>query len=263
MRLFDTHAHYWDPRFCDELGNAELDALLRELLSGSVPHIVNVATDPASARLAVTQAKRYDGMLTALGIHPNDGQALADPEAALAEIEALLRDPRSKAVALGEIGLDYHYDGTDKDKQKALFRSQMHLAERLSLPVVIHDRDAHGDCLDIVSEFPNVKGIFHSFSGSAEMARELTKRGYCISFSGTVSFKNAARVREVAASVSHDRLLIETDCPYLAPHPHRGTLNHSGYLAFTNEALAAAVGLTPEETAELTFENARRVFNLE
>ncbi len=260
MRLFDTHAHYWDPRFCDELGPAELDALLRELLSGSVPHIVNVATDPASARLAVAQAQRYDGMLTALGIHPNDGQALSDPDAALAEIEALLRDPTSMAVALGEIGLDYHYDGTDKEKQKALFRAQMHLAERLSLPVVIHDRDAHGDCLDIVSEFPHVTGIFHSFSGSAEMARELTKRGYYISFSGTVSFKNAARVREVAASVPKDRLLIETDCPYLAPHPHRGRLNHSGYLALTNEALASAIGLLPEETAELTFENARRVF---
>ncbi|MBQ2719606.1 MAG: TatD family hydrolase, partial [Clostridia bacterium] len=204
----------------------------------------------------------YGGMLTALGIHPNDGQALSDPAAALGEIKALLRDPASRAVALGEIGLDYHYDGTDKEKQKALFRAQMAMAERLSLPVVIHDRDAHGDCFDVVLEFPRVTGIFHSFSGSAEMARELTKRGYYISFSGTVSFKNAARIREVAASVPKDRLLIETDCPYLAPPPHRGKLNHSGYLPFTNAALAEAIGLSPEECAALTFENARRVFGI-
>ncbi len=262
MRLFDTHAHYWDPRFCDELGTAELDALLTELLSRPVPHIVNVATDPRSARLAIAMAGRYEGMLTALGIHPNDGQALSDPEVALREIETLLSDPASRAVALGEIGLDYHYDDTDKDKQKNLFRAQMQMAERLSLPVVIHDRDAHGDCFDIVCEFPKVHGIFHSYSGSAEMARELVKRGYYISFSGTVSFKNAARVREAAFTVSRDHLLIETDCPYLAPHPYRGKLNHSGYLTFTNEALADAIGLSPEECADLTFRNACRVFGL-
>ncbi len=262
MRLFDTHAHYWDPRFCDELGTAELDALLGELLSGDVPHIVNVATDPRSARLAIAMADRYEGMLTALGIHPNDGQALPDPEEALREIEALLSTPASHAVALGEIGLDYHYDDTDKPKQKALFRAQMAMAERLSLPVVIHDRDAHGDCFDIVCEFPRVHGIFHSYSGSAEMARDLARRGYYISFSGTVSFKNAARVREAAAAVPYDRLLIETDCPYLAPHPYRGKLNHSGYLPYTNEALAEAVGLSPEDCAALTYRNACRVFGL-
>ena len=262
MKLFDTHAHYWDTRFADELGTAELDSLLSGLLTGDVPYIVNVATDPASARLAVAQAVRYHGMLTAIGIHPNDGQNLADPEAALAEIEALLCDPASRAVALGEIGLDYHYEDTDREKQQALFRAQMRLAERLSLPVVIHDRDAHGDCVSIVREFPNVHGVFHSFSGSAEMARELCSLGYYISFSGTVSFKNAERVRGAAAAVPKDRLLIETDCPYLTPHPYRGRLNHSGYLSYTNAALAAAVGLTPEECAALTTANAKRIFRL-
>lgn len=263
MKLFDTHAHFWDTRFENELGTAELDSLLAGLLGGDVPHIVNVATDPASARLCIAQAIRFPGMYTALGIHPNDGQLLPDPDAALAEIEALLRDPASRAVALGEIGLDYHYDGTDKQKQAALFRAQMAMAERLSLPVVIHDRDAHGDCMDVVREFPGVRGIFHSYSGSAEMARELCARGYYLSFSGPVSFKNADRLRAVAATVPHDRLLIETDCPYLTPHPHRGKLNHSGYLIHTNEALAAAVGLTAEECAALTYENACRVFGLD
>ena len=262
MKLFDTHAHYWDTRFESELGTAELDSLLTALLSGDVPQIVNVATDPESAHLAIAQATRYAGMYTALGIHPNDGQRLADPEGGLAEIEGLLCDTASRAVALGEIGLDYHYEDTDREKQIALFRAQMQMAERLSLPVVIHDRDAHGDTMEIVREFPRVTGIFHSYSGSAEMARELVSRGYYLSFSGPVSFKNADRVRAVAATVPHDRLLIETDCPYLAPHPHRGKLNHSGYLVHTNEALAAAVGLSPEACAELTSRNACRVFGL-
>lgn len=262
MPFFDTHAHYWDRRFDGELGRAETDALLDALLGGEVPHIVDVATDPDSARLAIAEAARHPGMYTALGIHPNDGQVLAEPDRALNEIETLLRDPSSRAVALGEIGLDYHYEDTDKPRQKALFRAQMQMAERLSLPVVIHDRDAHGDCVAIVREFPGVRGIFHSFSGSAEMARELCSLGYYISFSGTVSFKNAERVRSVAAAVPHDRLLIETDCPYLAPHPHRGKLNHSGYLTFTNAALAAAIGLTAEECATLTYRNACRVFGL-
>lgn len=262
MQFFDTHAHYWDTRFANELGTAELDALLSELFATSVPRMVNVATDVLSARLAVSQAVRYPGMYTALGIHPNDGQDISDPSSALAEIEAMLRAPSSRAVALGEIGLDYHYEGTDKLRQHALFRAQMAMAERLSLPVVIHDRDAHGDCLAVVREYPRVRGIFHSFSGSAEMARELCALGYYISFSGTVSFKNAERVRAVAAAVPRDRLLIETDCPYLAPHPHRGKLNHSGYLAFTNEALAGAVGLSPAECAALTYRNACRAFGI-
>lgn len=262
MPLFDTHAHFWDSRFAAEYGAAETEALIDDLLSGEVPYIVNVATDPASAQLAIAQAVRHPGMLTALGIHPNDGQNIADPDEALSEIEALLCDPASRAVALGEIGLDYHYEDTNREKQQAIFRAQMRLAERLSLPVVIHDRDAHGDCVAIVREFPNVRGIFHSFSGSAEMARELCSLGYYISFSGTVSFKNAERVRGAAAAVPKDRLLIETDCPYLAPHPHRGKLNHSGYLAYTNAALAAAVGLSAEECAALTTENAKRIFGI-
>ena len=262
MHYIDTHAHYWDTRFENEIGAQETEGLLDALLGNDLLAIVNVATDPASARLAIAQAGRHAGMVTALGIHPNDGQALADPDAALTEIEVMLRDPASRAVAVGEIGLDYHYDGTDKPRQQALFRAQMAMAERLSLPVVIHDRDAHGDCLAIVREFPNVIGVFHSYSGSGEMARELCALGYYISFSGPVSFKNAERVRAAAAAVPRDRLLIETDCPYLAPHPHRGKINHSGYLSYTNAALAATVGLTEEACAALTVENARRLFGI-
>ena len=263
MQYFDSHAHLWDNRFVAELGTEETEALIASLLAGEVPYIVNVATDPGTARLAIAQASRYAGMYTALGIHPNDGQELSDPAGALLELEALLRAPASRAVALGEIGLDYHYDNTDKEKQKALFHAQMQMAERLSLPVVIHDREAHGDTVAVVREYPRVTGIFHSFSGSAEMAKELCSLGYYISFSGTVSFKNAERVRAAAAAVPRERLLIETDCPYLTPHPYRGKLNHPGYLAYTNAALAEALGLTPEECARLTTETALRVFGIQ
>lgn len=262
MRLFDTHAHFWDARFAAELGKEGTDALLAKLLEGEVPHIVNVATDLASCHLAIAGARRHGGMLTALGIHPTDGQALADPYAELEAIEALLADPASHAVAIGEIGLDYHYPDTRREAQLSLFRAQMQMARSLAMPVVIHDRDAHRDVMTVVREFPDVVGIFHSFSGDGDMARELAERGYYLSFSGTVSFKSADGVREAAAAVPHECLLLETDAPYLAPHPHRGKLNHSGYLTFTNAALAAAVGLTPEECAELTYANACRIFGL-
>jgi TatD DNase family protein len=201
-------------------------------------------------------------MYTAVGIHPSDTRELFDMEAELSEIRKLLTDPRSKCVALGEIGLDYHYDGTDKEKQMRYFEAQMKLAEELSLPVVIHDRESHEDVMTVVRRFPKVRGILHSFSGSVEMARELVSFGYYISFSGTLTFTNARRPCEVAAAVPADRILIETDCPYLAPHPKRGTLNHSGNLNLTNRRLSEILGISEEESAVLTENNARRIFNL-
>ena len=142
------------------------------------------------------------------------------------------------------------------------FREQLKLAEQVDLPVIIHDREAQGDCFETVLDFPRVRGVFHSYSGSAEMARELVKRGWYISFSGVVSFKNAERVREVVKTIPHDRLLIETDCPYLAPHPMRGKLNHSGYLHYTAEAVAGAIGIPFEEVARITSDNAKRLFSV-
>ncbi len=262
MRFFDSHAHYWDSRFEEELGKEETDALLSSLLANEVPRIVNVATSPETALLTVSQAQKYDGMLTALGIHPSDCQQLRSIDDALLSIEGMLKDPRSKAVALGEIGLDYHYEDTQKEKQQLYFREQLKLAERLALPVVIHDRDAHGDILRILSEFPSVSGILHSYSGSAEMAKELIGLGYYISFSGTVTFKNAERVRKVASALPPDRLLIETDCPYLSPDPYRGRLNHSGRLSLTLAALASAVGIEAEAYAETVYQNTLRAYRL-
>ncbi len=259
ITYFDSHAHFYDERF-EEEHEGGADDLIKSHLGKDVSYIVNVGTSPDTCRVAIEQAKRYDNMYTAIGIHPSDARFITDMDAALAEIEALISDNASKCIALGEIGLDYHYDGTDKEMQKRFFKAQMEMAERLDLPVVIHDRESHEDVMSIIKEYPNVKGILHSFSGSSEMAKELTALGYYISFSGTVTFTNARRPKEAAAAVPTDRLLIETDCPYLAPHPLRGTLNHSGNLFYICKALAQIKGISEEEMAKITTENAKRIF---
>ena len=172
----------------------------------------------------------------------------------------MLADKKVRAV--GEIGLDYHYPDTDKERQSKWLEAQLTLAEELDIPVIIHDRDAHGDCFDAVCAHPRVRGVFHSYSGSAEMALDLIRRGWYISFSGTVTFKNAARVAGVCAALPHDRVFIETDAPYLAPHPHRGKLNHSGYLTYTVSRIAELWGMSVEEVARITVENARAFYGI-
>lgn len=262
MKYFDSHAHYYDERFSEELDTGA-DELIGALLRDTVSYIINVGTSPKTSRLAIEQAKKYENMYTAIGIHPGDSQYIEESfEEALADIEALILDKGNKCVALGEIGLDYHYPDTDKGLQMKYFKAQMALAEKLSLPVVIHDRDAHGDVMEVIREFPNVRGVLHSFSGSAEMAEELVKLGYMISFSGTLTFKNARRPREVAVAIPKEKILIETDAPYLAPHPERGTLNHSGKLVHTNAVLAELLALSEEEAASLTEKNAKEFFGL-
>ena len=261
MKYFDSHAHYYDERFSSEC-DMGVDNLLGSLFENNVSFIINVGTSPETSKEAINQAKKYDNMYTALGIHPSDARFIDDFDSALAEISDMIKDKTNKCVAYGEIGLDYHYPDTNKEMQIDLFRRQMKMAEELSLPVVIHDRDAHEDVMTVIKEFPNVKGILHSFSGSREMAKELVKLGYMISFSGTVTFKNARKPKEAASDVPLDMLLIETDAPYLAPHPLRGTLNHSGNLEYTNRALAEIKGVSEEEMASVTEANARRVFKI-
>ena len=261
MKYFDSHAHYYDERFESEI-NESVDTLIDALLQDSVSYIVNIGTSPSTSRLAIEQAKRHANMYTAIGIHPSDTRFLSDIDSELAEIESLICDPENKCVCLGEIGLDYHYEGTDKEKQMEYFERQMLLAEKLGLPVSIHDREAHGDVMDVIRRHPNVKGILHSFSGSPEMAEELVRLGYYISFSGTLTFTNAKKPREVATVLPKDKVLIETDCPYLTPHPHRGKTNHSGYLSYTNAVLAGIWGVSEEECARITEENARRILGI-
>lgn len=261
MKYFDSHAHYYDERFSEECKEG-VDTLIDTLLTNSVSYIVNVGTSPDTSREAVAQAKRHKNMYTAIGIHPSDTRFLSDIDAELFEIEAMILDPESKCVLLGEIGLDYHYPDTDKEKQMLYFERQMLLAEKLDIPICIHDREAHGDVMDVIRRHPNVCGILHSFSGSAEMAEELVALGYMISFSGTLTFTNARKPREVAARIPRESVLIETDCPYLAPHPERGTLNHSGKLAYTNATLAAIWGISPEECSRITEENAKNFLKI-
>lgn len=260
-KMFDSHAHYYDERFERETGGT--DALLQSLFATDVCGIINIGTDPENSREVVREAARWEGMYATVGIHPGDGQRQADIDAALAEIEELLKNAKEKKiVALGEIGLDYHYDDTDREKQAYFFEKQLELAEKYGMPVVIHDREAHGDCFDAVCRHPNVTGVFHSYSGSAEMARDLVRRGWYISFSGVITFKNAPKVREAVAATPLDRILIETDAPYLAPVPHRGKLNHSGLMRYTAEAIAAVKGITTDALIRVTRENAKRLFKI-
>ena len=261
MKFFDSHAHYWDSRFDSET-EAGVDALLNELFTESVSGIVNVGTNWETTLLSIQQAKKYPHMYVAGGIHPGD----IPEDASVDDLESvwvpLFQEPENKLVALGEIGLDYHYTPFDKMRQLAFFEAQMMLAEQLSLPVVIHDREAHGDSFDMICRFPNVTGVFHSYSGSAEMAKALVSRGYRISFSGTVSFKNARVVKEAACAIPKEAVLIETDAPYLTPHPYRGRMNHSGYLAYTAEAISELWNTSVSDVAQITEQNAKDFFKI-
>ncbi len=266
----DTHAHYFDRRFADLEGG--LDNLLNSHAFRSVTRaVINVGTCPRTNALAVEQAARYPWMVAAVGIHPEDAQGLPDGEALdpedeliglaayLADKQALVED---KIVAIGEIGLDYHWEPMDKRLQQAFFDGQMEIARDTGLPVIVHDREAHGDCFDTVLRYPAVRGVFHGYSGSAELAKELVKRGWYIAFGGPVTFKNAERVRAVAKSVPLEALLLETDCPYMAPVPHRGKINHSAYIPHIAEVVSELHGVTADELADITNANAERLFGL-
>lgn len=259
MNIFDTHAHYNDRRF-DE----DREAVLAEVLSSDSPvkKILNAGTNIESSLESIALAEKYPGIYASVGVHPSDSRLVAhDEEGSLTQFRTMLDHP--KVVAIGEIGLDYHYDFTDQETQRRWFRLQMQLAAETGYPVIIHDRDAHGDCMDIIREFPSVKGILHSFSGSPEMARQLTDKGWYISFSGVVTFKNASKVLDAVRIVPDELLLIETDCPYLAPVPMRGKTNRSDYTVYTAAAVADARGMDHEALAALTYRNACRVYRIQ
>ena len=265
IELFDSHAHYFD-RKLDEIGGAD-KVLREEVFCGKVRRVINVGTNNKTNLLCIEQAVRYKGMYAAVGIHPEDVSFCGDISAELDKLAEIIGDRENrrqkKIVALGEIGLDYHYEGFDKALQAEYFDAQMDMAHSLELPVIIHDREAHGDCFETVLRHKGVRGVFHSYSGSAEMAAELIKRGWYISFSGVVTFKNAPRVREVVSRTPIDKMLIETDCPYLAPVPYRGRINHSGLVEYTAAAIAEIKGITLEEVARMTYKNASELFGLQ
>lgn len=259
LPIFDTHAHYNDSRFDDEIDGGK-DSVLAVLLSENVKHIVNAGTNPASSRECIALAEKYPQLYATAGIHPGDINPADDIDAVMEELRGLLAHP--KVCALGEIGLDYYWDDQPREVQKLWFRRQLELARELKMPVTVHDRDAHGDIIDILWEYPEVTGEFHSFSGSAEMARQLVNRGWYISFSGVITFKNAARLAEIVPTVPLDRVMIETDAPYLAPVPYRGKLNHSGLMEYTAVRAAELYGITAEEFCRHAYENACRFFGI-
>ena len=252
--LFDTHAHY-DARQFD----SDRDAVLSALPGLGVGLVVNPGCDLESSRRAVALAEQYPFVYAAVGVHPEDCADWQDGDVEeLRELSA-----RPKVVAVGEIGLDYYWEeNPPRELQKRVFRAQMALARELDLPVIVHDREAHGDSLDIIREFPQVRGVFHCFSGSVEMAQELVRRGWMISFTGVLTYKNARKAVEAARAIPMDRLMIETDSPYMAPVPHRGERNHSGFVVHTCQRLAEIKGIDPEECARITMENGKRFFQI-
>ncbi len=260
IKYFDTHAHLHDTRYeSSEWGST--DGMINAAVEAGLVGAVNIGTNLEDAKRAIEFAERYPFIYAAVGMYPSEAQYAGNMlDSQLCEIEQILSHP--KVVALGEIGLDYHYDDTDKEVQQYAFDAQMQMADRLSIPVVIHDRDAHGDTMDTIRKYSKVRGVMHSFSGSAEMARQLASLGWSISFSGPVTYKNAAKVKEAAAIVPNEALLVETDSPYLPPVPHRGKTNYPGYVAYTVRALAEIRGVSEEEIANLTVNNAKRFFNI-
>ncbi len=253
MKLFDCHAHYNDRRF-----DADRDPLLRQLFFGDVVGIVEAGTDLASSRRALDLAEQYESLYAAVGIYPHETHLA--PADAIEQLEKLLAHP--KAVAIGEIGLDYHYDDSPKETQLQWLDAQMELAKKTGYPVCIHDREAHGDCLDAVRRHKGVVGMFHSFSGSAEMAKELVRQGWYLSFSGPVTFHNANKLKEAVQVVPADRLLLETDSPYLTPVPLRGQRNCSDYIRHTAGVIADLRGIDVEALTAQAAENAKAFYRI-
>ena len=254
MPIFDTHAHYDDSRF-----DGDRDAVLAALPEAGVELVLDPGCDLPSSRAAAALAERYGHVYAAAGIHPENCAGFQDAD--LAALRQLLAQP--KVAAIGEIGLDYYWaENPPRDFQQMVFRKQLALAEELELPVIVHDREAHGDSLSIIREFPAVTGVFHCFSGSPEMAGELLKRGWYLGFDGPITYKNARRAPEVAAITPLERMVVETDAPYLSPVPVRGRRNDSRYLPHVIAKLAEWKGVTPEEMTRITCENGKRLFRL-
>ena len=252
--LFDTHAHM-DDRSFDE----DREELLAALPGKGISLLMNPGCSYESSLNAIALAEGYDYIYAAVGSHPDVADEVDE---ALIEKYRNLCSQHPRVKAIGEIGLDYHYEDIPRDIQKRAFRLQMELARELELPVIVHEREAHEDGLKIVDEFPTVKGVFHCYSGSLEMAKELIKRGWYIGFTGVLTFKNARKAIEVAAEIPLDRIVIETDCPYMAPVPFRGKRNDPGLVCHMANKLAELRDLTPEEAARITLENGKRLYRI-
>ena len=250
---FDTHAHYDDRAF-----DADRLSLLEAVHAMGVDLVLDPGCTAESSRAALALAERFPFVYAAVGIHPEEREdATIENYETVCELAA-----HPRCLAIGEIGLDYYWDAGHKEEQKQLFRRQIQLALELDKPVIVHDREAHGDCLEIVRDYPELRGVFHCYSGSAEMAKELLKRGWYLGFDGPVTYKNARKTLEVLEICPLDRILIETDSPYLSPVPMRGKRNDSRNLRYVVEKIGEVKGERPERIAALTMENGKRLFGL-
>lgn len=252
--LFDTHAHFDDEQF-----DADRDEVLKGLKSYGVGNIVNIGSSMKTSRTSVALAEKYDFVYAAVGVHPSETGELCETD--IDELKRLAANPKVRAI--GEIGLDYHYpDDVEPSIQKKWFVRQLELAKELNMPVVIHDRESKGECLEILKEHKISNGVVHCFSGSAETAREILKLGMMISFTGVLTFKNAKKAIAACAAVPLDRLMIETDCPYMSPEPHRGRRNFSGYVEFVARKMAEIKGVSYDELVDITERNAKRFYGI-
>lgn len=253
--LFDSHAHYNDEQF-----DGERDEILSSMQKNGVGMIMNAADSIKSVEKILEITKKFPFVYASVGVHPENTADMTEED-----LEYLRKmSENEKVKAIGEIGLDYHYDDVGRDVQKYWFECQLELASELNLPVIIHDRDAHADCMEILKRFDLKKtgGVMHCYSGSAQMAEELVNMGMYLGFGGVVTFKNAKKVRCALEVCPMENILIETDCPYLAPEPHRGERNNSALMHFTAEKIAQIKGVTKEEVERRTFENALRLYKI-
>ena len=251
--IFDSHAHYNDEQF-----DIDRDSLLASLPEAGIVGIINCGTDVKSSLESLEMAEKYSFVYAACGYHPESASDFTDDK--LLDIEKMLS--HKKCVAVGEIGLEYHYDFVPKDVQKYVFEKHLELAVKYDMPVIVHDREAHADTMDLLKKY-NPKGVLHCYSGSAEMAKEVLKMGMYIGLGGAVTFKNAVKPVEVAEMIPLDRLLLETDCPYMAPVPMRGKRNNSAYIEFVAEKIADIRGISSQEVLDKTAENTRKLFNID
>lgn len=251
--IIDTHSHYDDPRFG---GRQSAEALIAELFDADISAIIHAATDFESCAFGLETSEKFERFYTAIGLHPEFADKFSVND--MPRLEELAKSSE-KVVAIGEIGLDYHYEGFDREAQIGLFEAQIKLANSLNLPIIVHSRDATGDCMEILKKL-KPRGVMHCFSGSWETAKEVLALGMYISFTGALTFKNSKKAQEVAAKMPLERLLLETDCPYMAPEPHRGETCHSGLIPLTAAKAAELKNIPPEELIAATEQNARELF---
>jgi TatD DNase family protein len=255
VMLFDTHAHLDDDRF-----HEDRKQVLEQCKAEGIELILNAASDMKTCHSSIALAEEYDFIYASVGIHPHDAKSMDNKTIDI--LSGLAAN--SKVKAIGEIGLDYHYDFSPRDVQKQRFMEQIDLAMQLKLPIIVHDRESHGDIMEIFKKMnvKNMGGVLHSFSGSVEMARECLKLGFYLSISGPITFKNNVKTVEVVREIPLDMLLIETDSPYLTPVPYRGQRNYPGYVRYVAEKIAEIKGIAFDEVAQKTLENGKRLFGI-